>query len=158
MSARNHPDSFCCVCRLILKDQWKPLSPLLKTTYHFYFDCQVGNQDKDWVLKFCCTTCYSSLTIWLKDNHKSMSFAVPLVWCEPRCHLTDCYFCMTSTVEFSYKNRHAILYPNIPSALRPVAQNESLPISVAPKPILYITKILSHRLDHQHPPMMMNIQ
>ncbi|GBM34091.1 hypothetical protein AVEN_225613-1 [Araneus ventricosus] len=56
-----------------------------------------------------------------------------MVWREPRCHLTDCYFCMTSTVGSSSKSKHTIQYPNIPSAVRPVPHNESLPIPVAPK-------------------------
>ncbi|GBN16426.1 hypothetical protein AVEN_126509-1 [Araneus ventricosus] len=64
---------------------------------------------------------------------KSMPFAVPMVWREPRCHLTDCYFCMTSAVGFNRRSKHTIHYPNIPSVIRPVPYNESLPIPVAPK-------------------------
>ncbi|GBL75061.1 hypothetical protein AVEN_243844-1 [Araneus ventricosus] len=131
---KNHPDSFCYVCGdLTLKAQRKPLSPLLKTAFQFHFDCQVGDQDKDWAPKFCCTTRYNTLTKWLKGTRKPMHFAVPMVWREPRCHLTDCYFCMTSTVGFSRKSKHTIQYPNILSAVRPVPHNESLPIPVAPK-------------------------
>ncbi|GBM36975.1 hypothetical protein AVEN_153922-1 [Araneus ventricosus] len=131
---KNHPDSFCYVCGdLTLKAQRKPLSPLLKIAYHFYFDCKVGVQDKDWAPKLCCTTCYSSLIKWLKGARKSMPFAVLIVWREPRCHLTDYYFCMTSTVGFSSKSKHTIQYPNILSAVRPVPHNESLTIPVAHK-------------------------
>nr|CAH7753306.1 unnamed protein product [Callosobruchus chinensis] len=131
---KNHPDSFCCVCgEFTLKTQRKPLSPLLKTAYKFYFDCQVGDQDKTWAPSVCCTTCYSSLIKWLKGTRKSMPFAVPMVWREPRCHLTDCYFCMTSTVGFLSKSKHTIQYPNVPSALRNVSHNDSLPIPVPPQ-------------------------
>ncbi|GBN10990.1 hypothetical protein AVEN_13653-1 [Araneus ventricosus] len=130
---KSQPDSFCYVCGdFTLKAQRKPLSPLLKTAYHFYFDCQIGNQVKDWAPKLCCTTCYSSLAKWLKGTRKSMPFAVPMVWREPRCHLTDCYFCMTSAVGFNRKSKHTIQYPNIPSVIRPVLHNESLPIPVPP--------------------------
>ncbi|GBN97943.1 hypothetical protein AVEN_94880-1 [Araneus ventricosus] len=52
---------------------------------------------------------------------------------EPRCHLTYCYFCMTSTFGFFCKSKHTIQYPNIPSAARPVPHNESFPIPVAQK-------------------------
>ncbi|KAK4880018.1 hypothetical protein RN001_008164 [Aquatica leii] len=129
---KNHPDSFCYVCgELTLKAQRKPLSPLVKTAYKLYFDCQVGDQDKTWAPSVFCTTCYSSLTKWLKE--KSMPFAVPMVWPEPRCHLTDCYVCMTSTVGFSNKSKHTIKYPNIPSALRPVPHNDTLPLPEPPK-------------------------
>ncbi|KAK4881289.1 hypothetical protein RN001_004608 [Aquatica leii] len=55
-----------------------------------------------------------------------------MVWLEPRCHLTDCYFCMTSTVGFSSKSKHTIQYPNIPSVLRPVHHNDTLPIPEPP--------------------------
>ncbi|KAK4880623.1 hypothetical protein RN001_008769 [Aquatica leii] len=55
-----------------------------------------------------------------------------MVWREPRCHLTDCYFCMTSTVGFSSKSKHTIQNPNIPSALRPVCHNDTLPIPEPP--------------------------
>ena len=117
-SAKNHLDSFCYVCcELILKAQRKLILPLHKTAYQFRFHSQVGDNDKDWATNFCCTTCYSSLTKWLKSNHKSIPFAVLMVWRESRCHLTVYYFCMTSNIMFSYKNRHAIQYSNIPSAL-----------------------------------------
>ncbi|GBN56288.1 hypothetical protein AVEN_10772-1 [Araneus ventricosus] len=153
---KNHSDSFCYVCGdLTLKAQRQPLSPLLKTAHHFYFDCQVGNQDKYWALKLCCTTCYSSLTKWLKG--KSIPFAMPMVCREPRCLFTDCYFCMTSTVIFSSKSKNTI-HPDMPSATRRVPINESLPIHWLPKLILYsqkwIWKTLSHSMDHQRPPMM----
>ncbi|GBM77926.1 hypothetical protein AVEN_89589-1 [Araneus ventricosus] len=76
---KNNPDSFCYVCGdLTLKAQRKLLSPLLQTAYHFYFDCQVGDQGKEWPPKLCCTTCYSSLTKWLKGTCKSMPFAVSM--------------------------------------------------------------------------------
>nr|CAI5849570.1 unnamed protein product [Callosobruchus analis] len=59
---KNHPDSFCYVCReFTLKAQRKPLSPLLKIAYKFYFDCQVGDADKTWTPSVCYTTCYSTL-------------------------------------------------------------------------------------------------
>ncbi|GBM45911.1 hypothetical protein AVEN_211973-1 [Araneus ventricosus] len=71
-------------------------------------------------------------------TRKSMPFAVWVwfcfeVWREPRCHLAECYFCMTSNVGFSSKSKHTIQHPNIPSAVRPVPHNESLPIPEPPK-------------------------
>ncbi|GBO32041.1 hypothetical protein AVEN_51054-1 [Araneus ventricosus] len=81
-----------------------------------------------------------------------------MVWREPRCLLTDCYFCMTSTVRFSSKSKHTI-HPNMPSAARQVPINEYLLIQWLPKLILYsqkwIWKTLSHSLDNQRPPMML---
>ena len=59
---------------------------------------------------------------------------------------------MTSTVGFSYKNRHAIQYPNIPSALRPVPRNESLPILVAPKAYTFQPEIYLEDFEPQPRP------
>ncbi|GBM87025.1 hypothetical protein AVEN_40607-1 [Araneus ventricosus] len=56
-----------------------------------------------------------------------------MVWREPRCYLTDCYFFMSSNVGFSNKSKHTTQHPNIPSAVKPVPHNEFLPIPVAPK-------------------------
>src|SRR6218665_4012448 len=52
-----------------------------------------------------------------------MPFAVPMVWREQRDHVTDCYFCLTNVSGFSSKNKKAIEYPNLSSAMRPVFRN-----------------------------------
>ena len=53
------------------------------------------------------------------------------MWTEQTDHLTHCYFCLTKIVGHNSKSKHTIVYPNIPSALRPVEHDYSLPI---PKP------------------------
>ena len=65
-----------------------------------------------------------------------MPFAVPVVWREQTDHLTDCSFCLTIIVGHISKSKHTIVYPNIPSALRPVEHDDSLPI---PKPPQQLT-------------------
>ena len=57
-----------------------------------------------------------------------MPFAVPMVWREPKDHVTDCYFCLTNISGFSGKNKHKIKYPDVPSAIRPVPHSDELPI------------------------------
>ncbi|XP_063219615.1 uncharacterized protein LOC134529442 [Bacillus rossius redtenbacheri] len=59
-----------------------------------------------------------------------MSFGVPMVWREPNDHISDCYFCLTNTKGVCKKNRHGILYPSIPSAIRPVPHSHTLPVPV----------------------------
>jgi len=61
-----------------------------------------------------------------------MTFAVPLVWTEQKDHLINCYCCLTKIDGYNSKSKHTIVYPNIPSALRPVEHDNSLPI---PKPL-----------------------
>jgi hypothetical protein len=60
-----------------------------------------------------------------------MPFAVQMVWREPRSHLDHWYFCMTNITGFSVQSKHKTEYPNIPSALRPVSHDDSVPV---PKP------------------------
>jgi hypothetical protein len=60
-----------------------------------------------------------------------MPFAVSMVWHEPQVYLNDCYFCMTNITGFSRFSVHKIEYANIPSALRLVPHDDSMPV---PKP------------------------
>jgi len=64
-----------------------------------------------------------------------MPFAVPMVWREPSNHATACYFCMVSPVSggITKKKKWAIVYPNIPSALRPVLHGEGISVPEPPK-------------------------
>ena len=64
-----------------------------------------------------------------------MSFAVPTVWREPSIHVTDCYFCMAPPVSgaITKKKKWAVVYPNIPSAVRPVPHGEGISVPEPPK-------------------------
>lgn len=113
-------DSFCYVCgSYIMKHKVKTISSLVKLAYHQYFGMKVGDQDKTWAPHVICISCNCNLTQWLKGKGK-ISFAIPMVWREPKDHTTDCYFCLTNVIGISTKNRNAIQYPNLPSAIRPV--------------------------------------
>ena len=61
-----------------------------------------------------------------------MPFAVPMIWREQKDHVTDCYFCLTSVSGYSQKNKKAITYPNLSSALRPVPHDDTLPVPAPP--------------------------
>ena len=60
-----------------------------------------------------------------------------MVWREQKDHVTDCYFCLTDTQGFRHKTRKKILYPSLPSAIRPVAHSDQLPV---PKPPVTLPK------------------
>ena len=62
-----------------------------------------------------------------------MPFAVPMVWREPRDHVTDCNFCMTNVTGFTAKNKKHISYPNLPSAMRPVLHSDDLRVPIPPQ-------------------------
>ena len=64
-----------------------------------------------------------------------MPFVVPMVWREPFDHVTDCYFCLTPKLSLSGLNKkkaELIEYSNLPSAIRPVPHDESMPVPKAP--------------------------
>ena len=46
-------------------------------------------------------------------------------------HVSDCYFCLSSICGATAKSKHTVQYPNLPSAMRPVAHSVELPV---PKP------------------------
>lgn len=132
-NCENSANTFCYVCgEFTTKSQRKPISKLIKTAYKFYFGCQLGEQDKQWAPHLTCIRCYVKLTQWLQGKNEHMPFAIPMVWREPTNHHDDCYFCMTNVTGFSSKNKNKIVYPNIPSAMRPVPHGEDLPVPLAP--------------------------
>ena len=121
-SCVNHSDSFCYICgKFTPKSQKLNNTSKVTIAYKHYFGYQVEDQDKSWAPHICCRNCYASLTQWLKGKRKSMLFAVPMVWREPTNHFSDCYFCLTKVSGHSKKSKSKIVYPDCPSALRPVA-------------------------------------
>lgn len=129
----NHPDYFCYICgHFTPRDQRKQLTRKVKVAYHHYFGVKVGDQDRTWAPHICCSVCYVGLTQWLNGKRKSMPFAVPMIWREPRDHHSDCYFCMTNIAGYSKKNKSAIHYPNCDSALKPVPHDEQNPVPNPP--------------------------
>ena len=64
-----------------------------------------------------------------------MHFAVPVIGRKPTNHTDDCYFCMIPPLKngMSRKNKLAVEYPNIPSAIHPVPHGDNLPIPQPPE-------------------------
>jgi len=132
----NSVDNFCYICGEVkLAHQKRVITLTVKKVYEFYFGCKIGDQDKAWAPHICCTTCTRNLTKWLKGEKEAMPFAVPMVWREPSNHANDCYFCMVPPVSggITAKKKHTIVYPNIPSAIRPVPHSDALPVPEPPK-------------------------
>ena len=129
---KNDPDLFCYICGEITASKYRrKLTDRIKKLYLAYFGCAVGDQDKNWAPHVCCLDCCNRLNKWFAGGKPTLSFAVPMVWREQKDHVTDCYFCLTDTQGFRHKTRKKILYPSLPSAIRPVAHSDQLPV---PKP------------------------
>ena len=56
-----------------------------------------------------------------------------MIWREPKDHVTDCYLCLVNTQGFNAKNKSKIEYPNLPSAIRPVAHCDEIPVPIFTK-------------------------
>lgn len=125
----NKPNQFCYVCgQYITSIQKMNITPSLEEYYHAYFGCHIGDQDKVWAPHVVCKTCYLTLRLWaLGHKERKMPFAVPMIWREPTNHYDDCYFCVTKIKGFTKRTKKLIVYPNLPSALRPVAHNDDVP-------------------------------
>ena len=53
-----------------------------------------------------------------------------MTWKEPKNYTDDCYFCAINLTGINKKKRKSLIYPNLPSTLRPVAHCDELPIPV----------------------------
>ena len=125
----NDPDSFCYVCGCYaLLHQRRKISEFVRSAYKAYFDIPLGDQDKKWAPHTVCHNCEESLRDWTKGKRKRLPFGVPMVWREPKDHITDCYFCIVNIKGIGKKNRHRIFYPSITSAIRPIPHSEEIPV------------------------------
>jgi len=64
-----------------------------------------------------------------------MPFGVPMVWRVLSNHSTDYYFCMVPPIQNGIsmkKEKSTLVYPNIPSAIRPVPHGDGLPVPEPP--------------------------
>ena len=117
----NSPDLFSYSCgQFTPKSQTKSITPTVKKAFELYFGCKVSDQDYSWATHSCCSRCSRYLRCWLIDSHQSVPFAVPVVWRKQKDHLTEGYLCLTKLDGHNWKSESAIVYPNIPSAIRPV--------------------------------------
>jgi hypothetical protein len=134
------PDNFCYVCgKYTPPSQRQKIISKVETAYQLYFGCKVGDQDKEWAPHICCSTCSIGLRQWLNNRRSQMPFAVPMVWRVPTCHTSDCYFCMTNIAGHNSRTKSSIVYPNIPSAIRPVPHSIDLPIPTPPSALHHST-------------------
>ena len=132
-SCKKDPDTFCYICgELTLLKYRRNLTDKIKRLYYAYFGCGVVDQDKVRSPHYCCLDCSSKRSKWFSGKKVDMGFAVPMIWREQRDHITDWYFCLTKTKSYNQRNRKKILYPNLPSAIRPVPHSADLPVPITP--------------------------
>ena len=130
-SCRNRPDIFCYICgEYTLVPYRNPVTTFIKQSYHAYFGMTLGDQDKAWASHMVCKSCTECLRQWSKGKKISLKFGIPMVWREPRNHVSDCYFCAIDVTGINRKNRKVLKYPDLESARRPVAHSDECPVPV----------------------------
>ena len=72
------------------------------------------------------TTCFINLTRWVIGLNKHMSFGIPMIWREPKDHVTDFYICLVCTKGYNGKNKAALKCPNLQSAMRHIPHGKDL--------------------------------
>ena len=77
-----------------------------------------------------CKSCTEYLRQWSKGKKTSLKFGIPMVWKEPRNHVSDCYFCAIDVSGINRRNRNVLKYPDLESARRPVAHSNKCPVPV----------------------------
>ena len=102
----------------------------MKRAYKAYFQVTLGDQEKKWPPYIVCHNREEMLRDRIKGKRKGLPFGILMVWCEPKEHLTDCYFCLVNTKGIGKKNRLNISYHNIPTAIRPVLNSDEFPPSL----------------------------
>ena len=91
---------------------------------------KLGDQDKAWAPHMVCKSCTEYLRQWSKGKKTSLKFGIPMVWREPRNHVSDCYFCAIDVTEINRKNRNVLKYPDLESARHSVAHSDKCPVPI----------------------------
>lgn len=127
------PDCFCYICgNYVVKEQQRNISDFVEKVYFAYFGMKLGDQDKPWAPHKVCSICDEELRQWSQGEKKMFRFGIPMVWREPKNHTNDCYFCFCNVQGFNFKNKKEIIYPNMPSAIRPIPHGPTIPIPSLP--------------------------
>ena len=88
----------------------------------------MGDQDKPWALHIVCKPCVKHLQQCTNRSRKTLGFAIPLVWQEPKDHCNDYYFCAVKIKGINRKNRNSLRHSNLDCVIRPVPHSEELPV------------------------------
>ena len=74
--------------------QQRNITDMVKHLYFSYFKLKLGDQDKKWAPHIVCERCLTNLRGWANRRRKGMAFGIPMIWREPKDHVTDCCLCL----------------------------------------------------------------
>ena len=84
-------------CQFTPKRHGKTSTNFFCEAYEKYFETKVDNLEKAWVPDCICISCATTLSKWLLGKRIRFSISTPMIWKELKDHVTDCYFCLTTT-------------------------------------------------------------
>lgn len=130
-ACKHSNNSFCYVCGLYIAPKQVSHRIEMKTkfseAYFSYFGISIGNQDKPWAPHVTCGSCRSVLEAWYRSMNRKMPFEFPMVWREPKDHVTDCYFCVVNVSCYKKpQDRKKIIYPELESISAPIFLSKTI--------------------------------
>lgn len=105
----------------LLSSQKYIITLLIKTAFHHYFCCKVGDQDKSLEPYICCNSCTQNLHGWMSNKVQSVPFTILMVW----------WLLYLLGASWMLKIKKALNYPNISSATS-VQHGDDLTVPVLP--------------------------
>ena len=139
----NLPNTHCNIrLSFTAKAQRCTIKRDLQKCYQLYCGCPLGDQDKDWAPHVPCTSCSKGLLDWMHKRKTAVSFAVSMVWQEPKNHVDDCYFCCVIVTGFSAKNKLKILHHNVNSTIISIPHDDNLRVPEPPENGLALLKYM----------------
>lgn len=131
-------NQFCYICgKFEISKNRRTITERIKNIYKNCFDCEISNQETNWVPHSICSPCNIMLCRWEK-NQKCLTirFKVPMIWRISLCQ-DQCYFCMTNLTGFNKNNKSKITYADVETVTKsiiastnPVSEIEDLDIEV----------------------------
>ena len=130
----NNPDNFCYIYgEVTFASRKLSITPTIKRHIFCISAVRQGTRTKNGH-HTGAALCLSKLSAWVNGKGRFMPFGVPMVCRVPSNQSTDCYFCMVPPIQNSMpmKEKSTLVYPNIPSAIRPVPHGDGLPVPELP--------------------------
>jgi hypothetical protein len=112
----------------MIKKHQPIITGFMRKVYYAYFGVKLGDQGKSWAPQMVGHVSVEDPRKWSKGKKKAFKFGVPTICREPKIHSDDCYFCCCDVKGYKSKNKKVTLYPNLPSALRPVVHSPEIPV------------------------------
>ena len=106
------------------KQQCRNITKSILLAYKYYFDCKLGDQDKEWAPHVCCAPCNSMLSAWMNGKEKLCRSQSP--WFDVIQKILSTIVIFVWQILFTKKNKSKITYPNCESPRKPVPHDKQI--------------------------------